>query len=335
MAWTTPKTWASGYVVLAADLNTHLRDQLNVTAPAVMTTAGDIIYASGANTPARLAKSTTSTQYLANTGTSNVPAWNEVALATGVSGTLPVGNGGIGATTLTANGALIGNGTSAITSVDMSTKGGLLAGDGSGNPSVLAVGGTADHVLTVDSGEATGMKWAAGGAGGTAFVGTQTTEANTASTSAVDLLTVGSVSIAVTAWIQISFNTNKQADNTSGVAYFGLKQNSTVIKEASSSAYCMQMPDNNSVQLGTCQILCAPRISGAVASGGADPMAWYHVTQRIASGGAHLSSAVAPTAVTAAQVQAVITSVILRAASNHGSNTVYADDLHVLSYAES
>jgi len=163
MAWTTPKTWASGYIVLAADLNTHLRDNLNVTAPAVMTTAGDIIYASGANTPARLAKSTTSTQYLANTGTSNVPAWNEVALATGVSGTLPVGNGGTGATTLTANGALVGNGTSAIAAVDMSTKGGLLVGDGTGNPSVLAVGGTANYVLKVDSGETTGMKWAAGG----------------------------------------------------------------------------------------------------------------------------------------------------------------------------
>ena len=166
MAWTTPKTWASGYVVLASDLNTHLRDNLNMTAPAVMSAQGDIIIASGANTPIRLAKSTTSTQYLANTGTSNAPAWNEVALATGVSGTLPVGNGGTGATTLTANGALIGNGTSAIASVDMSTKGGLLAGDGSGNPSVLAGGGTADHVLTVDSGETTGMKWAAVAGGG-------------------------------------------------------------------------------------------------------------------------------------------------------------------------
>jgi len=164
MAWTTPKTWASGYVVLAADLNTHLRDNLNVTAPAVMTTAGDIIYASGANTPARLAKSTTSTQYLANTGTSNAPAWNEVALATGVSGTLPVGNGGTGATTLTANGVIIGNGTSAVASVDMSTKGHILIGDGSGNPQMLAVGG-ANTVLTADSGETTGVKWAAGGAG--------------------------------------------------------------------------------------------------------------------------------------------------------------------------
>jgi hypothetical protein len=130
-----------------------------------MSSQGDVIYASGANTPARLAKSTTSTQYLANTGSSNNPAWNEVALDTGVSGTLPVGNGGTGATSLTANGAIIGNGSSALTSIDMSTKGGLLAGDGSGNPRVLAVGGTADHVLTVDSGEATGMKWAAAGGG--------------------------------------------------------------------------------------------------------------------------------------------------------------------------
>ena len=165
MAWTTPKTWASGYVVLAADLNTHLRDNLNVTAPAVMTTQGDIVIASGANTPIRLAKSTTSTQYLANTGTSNAPAWDEVALATGVSGTLPVGNGGTGATSLTANGILVGNSTSAIAvTATMATKGHLMVGDGSGVPSMLAVGGTQNFVLTIDSGEATGMKWAAGGA---------------------------------------------------------------------------------------------------------------------------------------------------------------------------
>ena len=170
MAWTTPKTWASGYVVLAADLNTHLRDNLNVTAPAVLTTAGDILYASGANTPARLAKDANATRSLTNTGSSNIPAWAQVALATGVSGTLPVGNGGTGATTFTANGALIGNGTSAIASVDMSTKGGLLAGDGSGNPSVLAVGATNNFVLTVDSGETTGMKWAAAGGASPALV---------------------------------------------------------------------------------------------------------------------------------------------------------------------
>ena len=92
---------------------------------------------------------------------------NTSGTAAGLSATLAVGSGGTGATSLTANGVLIGNGTSAVTAVDMSTKGSLLAGDGSGNPSTLGVG-TNDFVLTADSSEATGLKWAAaGGAGAT------------------------------------------------------------------------------------------------------------------------------------------------------------------------
>ena len=164
MAWTTPKTWASGYVVLAADLNTHLRDNLNVTAPAVLTTAGDILYASGANAPARLAKDTNSTRSLTNTGSSNIPAWAQVALDTGISGTLPVGNGGTGATTFTANNViLVGNTTSAVTATaTMATKGHVMIGDGTGVPGMLAVGSN-DEVLTAASGETTGVKWAAGG----------------------------------------------------------------------------------------------------------------------------------------------------------------------------
>ena len=90
---------------------------------------------------------------------------NTSGTAAGLSATLAVGSGGTGATSLTANGVLIGNGTSAVTAVDMSTKGSLLAGDGSGNPSTLGVG-TNDFVLTADSSEATGLKWAAAAAAG-------------------------------------------------------------------------------------------------------------------------------------------------------------------------
>ena len=133
-----------------------------MTAPAIMTSQGDLLIASGANTPIRLPKSTTSTQYLANTGTSNAPAWNEVALDTGVSGTLPVGNGGTGQTSLTTGAILIGNSTSAVTMVTQTTKGQILIGDGSGPPQMLGVGSN-DEVLTAASGETTGVKWAAGG----------------------------------------------------------------------------------------------------------------------------------------------------------------------------
>ena len=52
--------------------------------------------------------------------------WTTNGSGTLAFGTLAVAGGGTGATTLTANGVLIGNGTSAIASVDMSTKGKIL-----------------------------------------------------------------------------------------------------------------------------------------------------------------------------------------------------------------
>jgi hypothetical protein len=45
-------------------------------------------------------------------------------------------------------------------------KGDLIVGTGADTFSRLAVGGTNGHVLTVDSGETTGLKWAAAGGGG-------------------------------------------------------------------------------------------------------------------------------------------------------------------------
>jgi hypothetical protein len=62
----------------------------------VLTAQGDLLYASGANTLARLAKDATATRYLSNTGTSNNPAWAQINLANGVTGTLPIANGGTG-----------------------------------------------------------------------------------------------------------------------------------------------------------------------------------------------------------------------------------------------
>lgn len=53
---------------------------------------GDVLYASATDTLAALAKSTSATRALCNTGTSNAPAWCQISLATGVTGNLPVAN---------------------------------------------------------------------------------------------------------------------------------------------------------------------------------------------------------------------------------------------------
>lgn len=80
----------------------------------VLTAQGDLLYASAANTLARLAKNTTATRYLANTGTSNNPAWSQIDLTNGVTGTLPTTNGGTGLSSFTANGVVYASSTSAL-----------------------------------------------------------------------------------------------------------------------------------------------------------------------------------------------------------------------------
>ena len=152
MAWTTPRTWVTGEVVTAALLNAQIKGNMDLSAPAIMTTAGDIIYASGANTPARLAKDTNSTRVLTNTGTSNVPAWAQVTLTSGVTGTLPVGNGGSGATTLTDGGILLGSGTAAVTAMSVLADGEIVVGDGSTDPVALAAFSSSTGTLKVASG---------------------------------------------------------------------------------------------------------------------------------------------------------------------------------------
>jgi Chaperone of endosialidase len=62
---------------------------------------GDLLYASGTNTWAKLAKNTTASRYLSNSGPSNNPVWAPIDLNSGVSGTLNYSNGGTNATSQT------------------------------------------------------------------------------------------------------------------------------------------------------------------------------------------------------------------------------------------
>lgn len=74
---------------------------------------GDILYASGSTALSKLAGVATGNALISG-GLTTAPSWGKVGLTTHVSGTLPVANGGTGATTLTSNGVLYGNGTSAV-----------------------------------------------------------------------------------------------------------------------------------------------------------------------------------------------------------------------------
>ena len=106
--------YASGATTLAklADVGAgaYLRSGGVATAPVwssitIPNTAaqGDLWYSDASNSIIALAKSASATRYLSNTGTSNSPAWAQVNLANGVTGTLPIGNGGTGATAFGAN----------------------------------------------------------------------------------------------------------------------------------------------------------------------------------------------------------------------------------------
>ena len=57
------------------------------------------------------------------------------------------------------------NAAGAVMNSDLDTKGELLVGDGSGDPTALSVGQNG-YILTADSSEATGIKWAANAGGG-------------------------------------------------------------------------------------------------------------------------------------------------------------------------
>ena len=78
-----------------------------------------------------------------------------VDLTAEVTGTLPVANGGTGATTLTDGGVLLGSGTGAITATAVLTNGQLLIGDGTGDPTVGTLTGGTNVTVTNGAGSIT------------------------------------------------------------------------------------------------------------------------------------------------------------------------------------
>lgn len=90
---------------------------------------GDILFASTTTALSKLADVTTGNALISG-GVGVAPSYGKIGLTTHVSGTLPVDNGGTGATSLTANNVLLGNGTAAVQFVAPGSSGNVLISNG-------------------------------------------------------------------------------------------------------------------------------------------------------------------------------------------------------------
>lgn len=87
---------------------------------------GDLIYSTAATTLTNLPAAASGNVLKSGTA----PSWGKVALASDVSGTLPVANGGTGQATLSSNSVILGNGTSGVQTVAPGTTGNVLTSSG-------------------------------------------------------------------------------------------------------------------------------------------------------------------------------------------------------------
>jgi hypothetical protein len=123
-------------------------------------TQGDLLYASSSTTLAALSDVAAGNALLSG-GVGADPAWGKIGLATHVSGTLPVANGGSGLSSTPTNGqVLIGNGAG-YTLATLTAGAGIAITNGSGSISIATLAnGT---VTSVDaSGGTTGMTFTGG-----------------------------------------------------------------------------------------------------------------------------------------------------------------------------
>ena len=120
---------------------------------------GDILYASTSTALSKLAGVAVGNALISG-GVAAAPSYGKIGLATHVSGTLPVANGGTGATSLTANNVVLGNGTSAVNFVAPSTSGNVLTSNGTTWTSAAAAGiGVGQTWTNVTGSRATGTTY--------------------------------------------------------------------------------------------------------------------------------------------------------------------------------
>ena len=206
------------------------------------------------------------------------------------------------------------------------TRGSMIIGDASGDPSALAKG-TQNYVLTAGAND---ISWVAASSGAIAWEGSQTSETTSSSASSTDILTSSTLSIAETAPFQLLIGGRKTDAGNSNWGGLGLKINTTVLSVAAinTATIWSTNQDVDRVSRGTGFHVFSSRVTNYKASGTGTYIA-YHASglETHSVGGANISGTDFPAA--------TITAVVISAVSIGGTNVVGADELQIYELATS
>ena len=155
MAWTTPVDYSTGQIITSVIWNSLIGSGGNIdeTAPAKVTTAGDLVYGTGANAIARLGVGSANQVLKVNSG-ATAPEWSAVAASELTAANWKLfysnGSGAVQELALAASGVLTANGTSAAPTFEAPASGGIrsFTADGAIGSAGLIVTENADGTVS-------------------------------------------------------------------------------------------------------------------------------------------------------------------------------------------
>ena len=213
--------------------------------------------------------------------------------------------------------------TAAILESLLTTRGDSIVRDASG-PVRLAIGTDDQHYRS----DGTDIVWetVSGGSGALTRVGGNSTEATTTSTSAVDLMTVSSLTIAALTPFMLAL-VHRKTSGAAASSNGGLKLNATVVAEAAGGlAKVFQTSATDRVERGYAMVHVGPRLTNYERSA-------VGVHGNYSSG---ILEVIDTAPVNSADMPTVeITDVIIRGLVSNASVTCAVDELHIYEFATS
>ena len=201
-------------------------------------------------------------------------------------------------------------------------RGSIIYGNASAATAELTKGG-ANEVLTSDG---TDIAWAAASAGAVSHEGADTTEGTTTSTSAADLLAIGSLTIPAATMFSISYEGRSTAGDTQR-GTTGLKVNSAVIHTPTNGGGSWFGNEINEINVGASFFHVMPRVTNYVRG--------YVGTFQSYSGSGVYRGGLHGGAMNTALVIEVVNDIVITGMNGSTSITTGADELHVYSWATS